>query len=265
MPLDANIISTAFLCFWLAVLGAVLGSFLDCAVSRWAAGEAWHTGRSRCTSCGRTLGAAELVPVFSFLFCRGRCRHCGGRIPAECLIAELAGAGAFACLGARFGPGWVLVQWLIAAALLLWLSLVDWKKQVIPDFLLLALAANRILWYFPAERPEAGELPGRLAQLLLSQAVPAGLLTLVLLAERLWGREVMGGGDLKLLFALALYLSWAELLLGLLLACLLGLLCAALAGKEKGAAVPFGPFLSAGAALSVCFGGPVITWYFSLF
>lgn len=263
MPLNENIIMLAFLCFWLAVFGAVLGSFLDCAVSRWAAGEAWHTGRSRCAACGHALGAADLVPVFSFLFRRGRCRYCGGRIPAECLIAELAGAAAFACLGWHFGPAWALGQWLIAAALLLWLSLVDWQRRVIPDFLLIALAVNRALWYFPVEGWD--DLPGRVIALLLSLAVPAALLALVLLAERLSGREVMGGGDLKLLFVLALYLSWAELLLGLLLACLLGLLCAALAGKSRGAAVPFGPFLSAGAVLAVCFGGPAITWYFSLF
>ena len=45
-----------FLCFWLAVIGAAAGSFIDCAVSRWAAGEKWHTGRSRCVACGHTLG-----------------------------------------------------------------------------------------------------------------------------------------------------------------------------------------------------------------
>ena len=67
---------TAYLCFWLAVFGAVLGSFLDCAVSRWAAGDPHpFRGRSRCGSCGQTLGPRDLLPIASFLFCRGRCRR----------------------------------------------------------------------------------------------------------------------------------------------------------------------------------------------
>ncbi len=261
MPWNENMVITAYLCLWLAVLGAVLGSFLDCAVSRRAAGEPWHRGRSRCTACGHPLGARDLVPVFSYLLRRGRCRFCGGKIPSECLLAELAGAGMFLCLGLRFGLRPALGQWLVWAGLLLALSLWDAAERIIPDSLLLALAANRLLWLvLLRERPAEAAL-----EILTACAVPAALLALVLAAEKLLGREVMGGGDLKLLFSLALYMSWAELLLGLLLSCLLGLLWAALAGRRGDAAVPFGPFLAAGALSAVCFGGPVIRWYFGLF
>ena len=76
-------------------------------------------GRSRCAGCGRTLSPGELVPVFSYLFSRGRCRGCGGKIPAECLWAELAGAAAFVCLGVRFGLTLELAQWLVFGGLLL--------------------------------------------------------------------------------------------------------------------------------------------------
>ena len=261
MPWNENMVITAYMCLWLAVLGAVLGSFLDCAVSRWAAGEPWHRGRSRCISCGHPLVARDLVPVASYLLRRGRCRFCGRKIPAECLLAELAGAGAFLCLGLRFGLRPALGQWLVWAGLLLAVSLRDAAEQIIPDSLLLALAANRLLWLVLLRERPAEAVP----EILAACAVPAVLLALVLAAEKLLGREVMGGGDLKLLFSLALYMSWAELLLGLLLACLLGLLWAALAGRRRDAAVPFGPFLAAGAVSAVCFGGPMIRWYFCLF
>ncbi len=261
MPPGEDIIITAWLCLWLGVLGAVLGSFLECAVSRWAAGKAPFGGRSRCDGCGRTLGVRDLVPVFSWIFLRGRCRFCGARIPAACLGAELAGAGAFVCLGLRFGLRPELGEWLIWAGLLLAVSLRDWADRTIPDGLLAALAANRAVWLLVLREP-LGEALTRIA---LACAVPAALLALVLVLEKLQDREVMGGGDIKLLFALALYLDWAQMLLGLLAACLLGLLGAALADKKRGAAVPFGPFLSAGALAAVCFGGPVIAWYTGLF
>lgn len=250
-----------YLCFWLAALGAVLGSFLNCAVSRWAAGDA-HVfgGRSRCDSCGHTLGPADLVPVFSFLSRRGKCRYCGARIPPDCLTAELAGAAALALAGWRFGLSPQTAQWSLCAALLLAVSLADISRRVIPDRLLLALAVNRLLWL-----PVLGQAVSALWEMAKAAAVPAALLALVLALEWLSGREVMGGGDIKLLFALALYLTWAELLLTLLAGCLLGLLWAALTGQGRGNALPFGPFLAAGALLSVCFGGPLLSWYFTLF
>lgn len=251
---------TAFLCFWLAVFGAVLGSFLDCAVSRWAAGERMFAGRSRCVSCGHDLGARDLVPVFSFLLRRGRCRYCGERIPAGCLAAELAGAVAFACLGARFGPRPELGQWLAFAAALLAVSLTDRAKRIIPDRLLALLAANRAVWFFILGHGVREVLAAGKAL-----AVPAALLALVLVMEKLLGREAMGGGDIKLLFVLALYLGWAELTLTLLAGCFLGLLWAVLTGGKTGTAMPFGPFLAAGAVLAICCGGPVLDWYFGLF
>ena len=254
-------ILTAYLCFWLAVSGAVAGSFLHCAASRWAAGDPHpFRGRSRCGSCGHTLGPRDLVPVFSFLLLRGRCRHCGARIPAGCLTAELAGAAAFLCLGLRFGWSLELGQWLVWAALLLALSLTDCFRRLIPDKLLLLLAANRAAWFLIL-----GHGAREALEAVIACAVPAALLALVLAMEKLMGREAMGGGDIKLLFALALYLSWAELLLTLLAGCLLGLAWAALTGGRKGTAVPFGPFLAAGALLTVCCGGPVLDWYFGLF
>ena len=251
---------TAFTCFWLAILGAVLGSFFHCAVSRWAAGEAPFLGRSRCVSCGHTLGAGDLVPVFSFLLRRGRCRYCGERIPAGCLLAELAGAGMMGCLALRFGPSPELGQWAVCGAILLALSVTDAMKRIILDGLVALLLANRAAW---------AVLLGCGAEELMTMAaaclVPAALLVLVVLAEKALGREVMGGGGIKLLFALALYLSWAELLLTLLAGCLLGLGWAGLARRGRSAALPFGPFLTAGAMVTVCFGAPVLEWYFGLF
>lgn len=252
---------TAYLCFWLAVFGAVLGSFLDCAASRWAGGDPHpFAGRSRCASCGHALGARDLVPVFSFLIRRGRCRYCGARIPGECLAAELAGAAAFVCLGLRFGRSLELGQWLIFAALLLALSLTDRAARIIPDKLLLLLAANRAVWFFAL-----GQGVREVLETVKALAVPAALLALVLAMEKLLGREAMGGGDIKLLFALALYLGWAELFLTLLAGCLLGLLWAALTGGKRGTALPFGPFLALGAMGTVLYGRPVLEWYFSLF
>lgn len=252
---------TIFLCFWLAVFGAVMGSFLDCAVSRWAAGKpGFWKGRSQCGSCGHELGLRDLIPVFSFLFRRGKCKYCGARIPFDCLAAELAGMLAFGSLALRFGPSLELGQWLILALLLLAVSLTDQAKRIIPNKLLLLAAANRVVWFFVL-----GNWGQEALAALTACAVPVVLLVLVLAGEKLSGRELMGGGDIKLLFVLALYLSWAELLLMLLASCLLGIIWAGITRRKAGTVMPFGPFLAAGAVLTVCYGGPVLSWYLSLF
>ena len=122
------------------------------------------------------------------------------------------------------------------------------------------MAANRALWLFLL-----GQGVREVLEAVKALAVPAALLALVLLMEKRMGREVMGGGDIKLLFVFALYLRWGELLLALMAACLLGLLWAGFTGGKKGSALPFGPFLALGALLTVCCGGPVLDWYFGLF
>lgn len=257
--MNPDTLLTIYLCVWLAVAGAALGSFLDCAVWRWARGEAMFRGRSHCGSCGKTLSPRELAPVFSYLISRGRCRHCGEKIPAECLWAELAGAVGFVCLGIRFGLSLELAQWLILGALLLAVALADGARRIIPDRLLLAMAVNRAVWLLALGQPLWETVKG----MLISCIVPAALLAFVLFAEKLLKKEAMGGGDIKLLLALALYLSWPELLLTLLGGCLLGILGAAL-GKSRGA-IPFGPYLAASSVLAVCFGGPLVDCYLGLF
>ena len=131
---------TVYLCFWLGVLGAVLGSFFHCAAGRWAAGEHPFAGRSRCGSCGRVLGAGELVPVLSFLLQRGSCRGCGEKIPPGCLWAELAGLLGGLCLGFSVGPRRELGMWTVWGVALLAVSLADAARRIIPDQLLLLLA-----------------------------------------------------------------------------------------------------------------------------
>lgn len=278
--LSVDQIMVLYLCVLLALFGLIWGSFADCAVSRWAAGEKMFGGRSRCFSCGHILGVLDLIPVVSWLVRRGKCRYCGEKIPADCLVAELVGAAAFVLVGLRFAPDaelgiWyffysgktgllftalALVQWTVWAAIMLALALTDAAKRIIPNGLLIALAVNRVLWFFLGQEEFSVAL-----DVLKACIVPAVLLILVLLVEKLMEREVMGGGDIKLLFALALYLTWVQMLLMLLVACVLGLIFAAVSQRKRGTAMPFGPFLAAAALVVVCFGEPVIQWYFSLF
>lgn len=249
-----------YLAFWLAVLGAVLGSFFNCWADRYAGGGGLPTGRSHCDGCGHILGPADLIPLVSYLVRRGRCRYCGSPIPIRCLASELAGAVAFAALGLRFGFSPELLMWLILAAALLLLSLIDWTTRLLPDKLLLAAVLNRFVFLFLLGQP----LPETLRGMALGAfSVSLPLLILSLIMDRVLGKETMGGGDIKLLFVLGLYSSWLEMILLLLTACVLALLWAVPA-KHRQTAIPFGPFLAAAWLVVVLFGHGWISWYLSL-
>ena len=256
--MEADVLLQWYLTLWLAVLGAVLGSFLCCAADR----GGLPTGRSRCDACGHVLRAWELIPIFSYLCSKGRCRACGAAIPGHCLAAELAGAVSFAALGLHFGLSLELVMQLILAGLLLLLSLVDWTAHLLPDKLLAAAAVNRLVFLFLLREPLGEALPW-MALGAFSVSLP--LLLLSLFMDWLLKKDTLGGGDIKLLFVLGLYLSWLEMLLLLFSACVLALLWAAGPGRQRaGGEIPLGPFLAAAWLLVTLFATPWIQWYFSL-
>jgi len=245
-----------------AVLGLVMGSFLNCLAWRLVHGESVLKGRSHCAVCGHVLGAADLVPVVSWLFLRGRCRYCGEKVSPRYPLAELICAAAYGSLAWRYGFTVETLKFLTLASVLLAISLVDLEDGWVPDRLLLAGAAAGVLVCFLEENPKAA-----LARALLGGlALFVPLLLIVLAADRLLGRESMGGGDLKLFALLGLYFGWQQGLLLVILSCLTGLALAAALGKARpGAPFPFAPAMACAAWLTALWGERVVTWYLSLF
>ena len=266
MPLSAFPPSlSAYLLFLAALLGAVFASFVGCAVARHLCGESVLHGRSRCDSCGATLGLADLIPIFSYIFLRGKCRHCGAKIPPLCPITEALTAAAFALLLWRYGLSLWTVGCMILCLLLLAIALVDLETYLIPDKLLLAGIVCFVLF---------GLLGGGLSRLWqgllggLTASVP--LLILVLIMDKVLKKDSMGGGDIKLLFVIGLFLSWAEAIFLLITACIIGILLGLTALKnskdpENPGAFPFGPAIVLAAVISMLWAQPVTTWYLTLF
>lgn len=259
-PLTACIVSLS------ALLGLIFGSFAGCAASRMAAGESFLYGRSRCDACGRTLAPLDLVPVLSWVALKGRCRYCGAGIPVSCLVAELLCAAAFAALTWRYGLTLRTAEALVLTVLLLILSLVDWETGLIPDKLLLAMGLNFMLFAGLGGRFETTLVRGFWGGL----ALAGPLLALVLVMDKALGRESMGGGDIKLFFAVGLYFSWREALFILIVSCALGIALALTTRKTTGdaenpGAFPFGPAIAAGAVVSLLAAEPVMEWYLGLF
>lgn len=200
----------------LGVLGAILGSFIAALVTRWPEGRSVMQGRSACDACGRTLGAAELVPLVSALIQRGRCKACGARIDPVHMRVEAA------ALAAGASAGWVApgVEGAAGAAfgwLLLALAALDLRAFWLPDRLTGLLALGGVATGLAGLPPSAGD------RAIGGAAGFALLWGIAWSYRRLRGREGMGGGDPKLFGAIGLWLGWRMLPAVLLTASLVGL------------------------------------------
>ena len=268
-----------YLCILAFLFGTVFGSFFNCMAWRIAHHESVLKGRSHCAVCGHTLGIADLIPVFSWLFLRGRCRYCKEKISPRYVAAELVCGCGFVLSFLRYGLSWRTLQVIVLFCILLALSLTDFETYEIPDRFIL----SGIIWYFATSWLmnrrlnlagmtvsilQDGEFltlsawgQNLLAGLIGGFAIGGGMLFLSLLFDHLLGKESMGGGDIKLFFMTSLYLGLLQGLFSLILSCIVGLVIAAFMRRKR---VPFGPAISLAAFLSLLYGESFVNWYLSL-
>ena len=231
---------------WLpTVLAApIIGSFLGVLIRRLPVGERVVLARSRCDSCQHALAPRELVPLWSYLAQRGRCRRCGAAIAPFHFAIELA-AIAVALWVALLGADTPVRLW--ADCLLGWtllgLAWIDWQHMRLPDVLTPPLLLAGL---FATALIEPGELTSHALGAALGWA---GLRALAATYRGLRGFSGIGAGDAKLLAAGGAWLGWEALPTVLLLAALSGLSFAIvlrLRGRTIGwtSRIAFGPWLA---------------------
>ncbi len=249
-----------YLAIVLFCLGACLGSFINCAADRYVAKESVLKGRSHCPVCGKTLGALDLIPIFSYLFLRGKCRNCGAPIPARCLFTELLCALLYLATFLRFGFTFVTLEYLILFSVLLAVSLIDYDTMEIPDGLTVSGAVLFAVMLYPH-----GGAASRVQDGLLGAAIyGGGTLVLSLLMDMVLKKETLGGGDIKLFAMLGLFTGPVGGLLMLLLACIIGLVCSFSMRKGDKKEFPFGPSIAIATVITLLVGQDLIDLYLSL-
>lgn len=212
---------------FMAILGAIFGSFIAALVGRWPQDGSVLHGRSHCDGCGRTLRAYELVPVISWIAQRGRCRMCGDAIGRDAiaieLIAMVIGGGAMLLAPGPDGILAAIFGWLLLP--LVWLDL---RHYWLPDRLTALLAAAGLAFAYVTKDA-----------LFIDHVIggAAGFMFLWLIALGYWlvrGREGLGGGDPKIFGAIGLWLGWQALPFVLLGATGVGLVAALVIARRGG-------------------------------
>jgi leader peptidase (prepilin peptidase)/N-methyltransferase len=250
-----------------AVLGLIVGSYLNVLIYRLPLGISTVFPRSRCPHCGTAIRAYDNLPVLSFLLLRRRCRQCGARISWRYPAIEAATAALFLACFLRFG---ISLQAPVAAlfcALMLALTMIDYDHMILPDRLTWpGIALGILLQPFVGWTRLWPGPWGAVAGAVLGSALGAGILLAVWIAWYLWRHEEgMGLGDVKMLAAIGAFLGWKGVLVALFLGALsgavVGLTLMAFRGLDFKAKLPFGVFLALGGVIALFAGEALVRVY----
>lgn len=241
------------------ILGSLVGSFLNVCISRLPKEESIIWPGSHCPYCKKPIRFYDNIPLVSYVLLMGKCRNCKKPISIQYPLIEGITALSSLFLFMKFGPSLSYLFYFAFVAALIVITVIDLYHQIIPDVISLpgigvGLIASLILPQITFLNSLFGVLLG------------GGSLFLVATCyEWLFKREGMGGGDVKLLAMIGAFLGWKAVILTILLSSLIGsitgILVMVVKGKDFKYAIPFGPFLSLGAAISLFYGQNIINWY----
>ncbi len=241
------------------IFGALIGSFLNVCIFRLPKEESIVWPGSHCPHCQKPIRFYDNIPLISYIFLKGKCRHCHHPISVQYVLVEGVAALGSLALFLKFGPSLTYFVYFAFVAALIAITIIDIHHQIIPDVI---------------------SLPGIAVGLLASLMIPqvtffhslmgilfgSGSLFLVsAYYEWLRKKEGMGLGDAKLLAMIGAFLGWKAVILTILLGSfvgsIFGISIMILKGKDFKYAIPFGPFLSFGAAIALFYQSEILLWY----
>jgi len=218
--------------------------------------------RSFCTGCKKMISAWQNIPLFSYIFLRGRCGQCKQHIPFRYPLVEILCMGLSIFAGLIFGFNITLLFALLFIWLMIGMCFIDLQHQLLPDSLSLSL-----LWLGLIANTQS-----------LFTSLPVAVLSAVGAYLSLWlliklfylctGKVGMGHGDFKLFAALGAWFGWTQLPMIMLLSSMsgvvVGLLYLKITGKTRETPIPFGPFLCVAGLVSLFYGKQIIAWYLTV-
>jgi leader peptidase (prepilin peptidase) / N-methyltransferase len=254
-------------------LGAAIGSFLNVVIYRLPAGLSLLYPPSRCPQCLTRLKKRENVPIFGWLWLRGRCGHCKSKISPRYPLVEAATGILFVWVFGVFGVSiatlgyWALLSWLLV------LSLIDLDTMTLPNALTQSGLILGLVFQFAIGFANTLSLSGAIQFLIagvLGAVLGIWLLDLIsFVGAIVFQQPAMGAGDAKLAAMMGAWLGWKLLLIAGFLACATGAFVGggaiALGVLDRRQPMPFGPFLALGAVLSLFFGETLLSGYLQLF
>jgi len=259
-----------------ALLGVAVASFLNVCIDRLPNKESLLFPASHCTSCHHRLAVKDLIPIFSYLWLRGRCRYCQTPIPRRLLWVEIGTGVLFAYLYWNYGSSAELAVIALYCCLFIVLMVTDLEHGLILNKLIYPSIAVALIISIFLPPPKIAYSDGAIALFLsnlpqsgIAQAAIGGSIGLVLfLLIVIISRGGMGWGDVKMAALIGLvtgYLVFIALFLAAIFGGLLAGILLIFKIKRRKEGIPFAPFLSLATIATLLWGTNILNWYLGLF
>ena len=250
--------------FLFALLGLAVGSFLNVCIDRLPQNKSIVLPPSHCEACQHKLAAKDLIPVFSYLRLRGRCRYCQAVIPRKLFWVELATAVIFALLYWHYGLSPELGIMIFYACIFIIIFVVDLEHGLILNKVVYpGMVVALLLALLPQPWLTRWTVTG-IANAALGGGIGFGIFFLIAVVFR----GGMGWGDVKLAALIGLATGFPLVFLSIIMGVILGGIVAValvIAKKRKRRrTIPFGPFLALAAMITLLWGSNILSWYLGL-
>lgn len=249
------------------IFGSIVGSFLNVCIYRIPRNLSILIPSSRCPSCDTPIKLWDNIPILSYIFLSGRCRTCKAKITLRYPLVELLNALFYILVLWRFGFGWDTLVYFVFCSVLIVAAFIDLDFQIIPDRITLPCIPIGIIFgsLFLTD-PFARHSTLGIKSSLIGVFVGFGFYYLIAEAGyRIFKKEAMGGGDIKLMAMIGGFLGWKGVILttflGSLSGAIIGVLLILFKGREWGSKIPFGPYLALGSIITLFYGQEILYWY----
>ena len=258
-----------FMIIVVTIFGFIIGSFLNVCIVRLPKEESIIYPASHCISCKHELKLLDLIPVFSFIFLKGRCRYCNKEISKRYILVELLTGIIAGFTFFMYGFSIDFFRFFAMSAILIVVSLIDLEYKIIPDELILVgifigiiltiynlfLGGVYKTWYSP---------------LIGGVLVSSILYIFSKIGQKIYKTEdVIGLGDVKLFIALGMILGCEKVVIAFLVSVFLGgfygIITILIDKSNLKRLLPFAPFISLGSIVAVYFGNNLVIWYIDNF
>ena len=252
--------------FYVFIIGIIFGSFFNVCIYRIPENKSIVNPPSTCTRCNTRLKSIDLIAIISYLISDKKCRYCKKEISPRYATVELLTGILFLLVYNVYSISPQTVYYLILVSLLIIITFIDIDHYIIPDGIIVfgiivAFIFNILQIGIPIKDSIIGAV-----------ICGGGVLILIYLIELLIKKEAMGGGDIKLFGMVGLFLGIKLGLLTILLSVYVGaiygvatIIYSKIKKKEFNSMIPYGPFISVGALISILYGTNIINWYIGLF
>ncbi|MEA3499635.1 MAG: prepilin peptidase [Candidatus Marinimicrobia bacterium] len=245
------------------ISGLFIGSFLNVLIYRLPRNESIVSPRSHCPHCNKKIHFYDNIPVISYIILQGKCRYCKSKISPRYLIVEIITAVILVSLYHIFGITLEMLFFSIFALILIVISFIDIENMKILNKIVFPGIAIGLFMTLIFR-------PNNIVQSLIGMVCGGGVLLLWFYIGRLlFKKDGLGAGDIKFAALIGVFLGVKNTLIALFLSplffTLIAIFLIPLKKVKLNSKIPFAPFLSAGAFVSLCFGDELLSWYLNNF